>query len=248
MVGAIDIIGKSADDSHMRYPGGKSKCFQHIVNLLPPHSTYIETHLGGGAVLLHKAPAQKSIALDIDTQLIELWRASHPNLATYIALDATSFLHDYSFDGSEVIYCDPPYLPSTRKRSRVYRHELTSQGHFELLRVLKSIRARVIISGYPSDLYDSELRGWNRVQFTAKAHDGIRVESLWANYPLPQRLHDARYMGRIFRERQNIKRRLERLRRRISRLSTQEQHEVADWLSAELLAEKGEEECPNSRS
>ncbi|PSH02851.1 MAG: hypothetical protein CXZ00_15270 [Acidobacteria bacterium] len=231
----------------MRYPGGKSKCFQQIVNLLPPHSTYIETHLGGGAVLLQKAPAQKSIALDVDTRVIEWWRANHPNLATYIAGDATSFLRDYSFDGSEVIYCDPPYLPSTRKRSRVYRHELTAEDHLELLKVLKRIRARVIISGYPSDLYDSELRGWTRVQFTTKAHDGVRTESLWANYPLPHKLHDTRYLGTTFRERQDIKRRLERLRQRILRLSIQEQHEVAAWLAAALL-DKGEEPCLISHS
>ena len=32
----------------MRYPGGKGKCYQHIINLMPMHDTYIETHLGGG--------------------------------------------------------------------------------------------------------------------------------------------------------------------------------------------------------
>ena len=47
----------------MRYPGGKGKCYQHIINVLPPHPTYIETHLGGGAVLLHKKPARMSVGV-----------------------------------------------------------------------------------------------------------------------------------------------------------------------------------------
>jgi site-specific DNA-adenine methylase len=34
----------------MRYPGGKGGAgvYQTIINNIPPHDTYIETHLGGG--------------------------------------------------------------------------------------------------------------------------------------------------------------------------------------------------------
>src|SRR4051794_35841265 len=106
----------------MRYPGGKGKCFQHIINVLPPHDTYIETHLGGGAVLRHKLPAQHSIGIDIDPNVIEWWQVRHPNLGEFIRGEATQILRDYPFTGSELLYCDPPYLPSTRKRQRVYPH------------------------------------------------------------------------------------------------------------------------------
>jgi len=229
----------------MHYPGGKGKCFQHIVNLLPPHTTYIEAFVGGGSVLRHKAPAHKSIAIDIDTNVVRWWRQTHPSLATYLAADALAFLQTYPFDGSEVVYCDPPYLPSTRKRSRVYRHDLTFQDHCELLQILKSVPSRVIISGYSSELYKTELTGWQQVEFTAKAHDGVRLESLWANYPLPKKLHDARFLGANFRQRQDIKRRLERIRHRISTLSVQEQHEIAAWITCQLQKE-GEGACRNS--
>ena len=37
----------------MRYPGGKGGAgvYQTIINNIPPHDTYIETHLGGGNIL-----------------------------------------------------------------------------------------------------------------------------------------------------------------------------------------------------
>lgn len=243
----LDISGTPADDVSMRYPGGKGKCFQHIINLLPQHTTYIETHLGGGAVLRHKAPASESIGVDIDRRVIEWWQSNHPKIATFVVGDALNFLRTYQYTGSEVIYCDPPYLPSTRKRSRVYKHDLTQEDHLALLEVLKALPCRVLISGYPSALYKRELQGWNELRFSAKAHDGVRLECLWANYKVPDRLHDARFLGANFRERQDAKRRNQRLRNRISSLSKPEQHHLAAWLLEELTAEGGSY-CSASRT
>jgi len=215
----------------MRYPGGKGKCFQHIINVLPKHTVYIETHLGGGAVLRNKIPASESIGIDIDLAVIAWWRKHHPTLATFIAGNALAFLQDYRFTGSEVIYCDPPYLPSTRKRSRVYRHDLTERDHVELLSILKQLPCRVAVSGYPSRLYETELRQWNQLNFSAKGHDGMHAESVWTNYAIPDKLHDTRFLGANFRQRQDVKRRMNRLQNKISRLSKQEQYALATWLS-----------------
>lgn len=48
----------------MGYLGAKSGSgvFQTIINLIPPHDTYIEAFLGTGAVMKRKAPAQKILA------------------------------------------------------------------------------------------------------------------------------------------------------------------------------------------
>ena len=91
---SIDNIGILADAWVMHYPGGKGKSFQHIINVLPPHDTYIETHLGGGAVLRHKAPARTTIAVEIDPVVIDRWRAESPGLASYVEADANAFLRD----------------------------------------------------------------------------------------------------------------------------------------------------------
>jgi DNA adenine methylase len=89
-----------------------------------------------------------------------------------------------------VHYVDPPYLPASRsKKSRrgkiryhAYRHEMTEEQHAELLEFLKTLQGAVVLSGYPSELYDDALRGWHREERAALA-DGARprVEVLWMN-------------------------------------------------------------------
>lgn len=223
----------------MRYPGGKGKCFQHIVNILPPHSTYIETHLGGGSVLRNKAPATKNIGIDRDPRVIRFWKRNFPNMANFIEADAIDFLEPSSFQGNELIYCDPPYLPQTRRRQNVYRFDYTEGDHVVLLNRLLALPCFVVISGYQSELYDNLLSGWNSFQFPAKTHQGVRTEWVWFNFNLPKRLHDAAYLGSNFRERQVIKRRQIRLRDRISKLPDTEKHLVYDWLHLHLKDEEG---------
>jgi DNA adenine methylase len=223
----------------MRYPGGKGKCFHQIINSLPPHTTYIETHLGGGAVLRHKLPAKRSIGIDKDEKVIAFWRKTFPELADYVHGDAVQFLRSYPFKGSELIYCDPPYLASTRKRARIYRHDLSEADHRTLLRTLLQLPCFVLISGYSSQVYCSQLKDWVAKRFLAKAHDGVREEWLWANYSIPEQLHDMRYFGANYRERQNFRRRMERLRKKISRLSLPEQHHLLRWISEQLNMRHG---------
>jgi DNA adenine methylase len=86
-------------------------------------------------------------------------------------------------------YVDPPYLPETRStankydlKHRMYRHEMTPGDHAELLTFLCDLDGMVVLSGYPSELYDSRLTGWRRVETEAMA-DGARprTEVLWIN-------------------------------------------------------------------
>ncbi len=92
-------------------------------------------------------------------------------------------------DGPETLhYVDPPYLHSTRSHGNeycikhLYRHEMDDADHEALLEVLKKLQGAVVLSGYPSALYDASLAGWRRVEREAMA-DGARprVEVLWMN-------------------------------------------------------------------
>ncbi len=172
--------------------------------------------------------------MDRDHLLIQRWRRDHSNLATFLVGDAVEFLSKQKFEGTEVIYCDPPYLPATRLRSRVYRFDYTEDDHIRLLGMLRTLPCRVVVSGYPSSLYDELLYGWTTDTFVAKAHDGLRHEKLWFNYASPAKLHDARFLGKTFRERQTVKRRLERIRARIADLDPRELHELWTWMSREM--------------
>lgn len=228
---AIDIIVISDDDSPVRYPGGKGKCFHQLINLMPPHRVYIETHLGGGACMLHKRPAAVSIGVDQDERLIGLWRAEQPGACDLVHGDAAAFLRTYAFIGDELVYADPPYLPSTRRRATVYRHDYTLADHVELLGTLKKLPCMAMVSGYENELYSCALAEWRRVVFTAMTHRGPRVESVWMNFPSPPVLHDARFMGETFRQRQNAQRRRERLLRRFEAMKSAERQHVLSVLS-----------------
>ena len=48
----------------MHYQGGKGGVFQKLINRMPPHEVYIETHLGGGAVMRNKRPAGSNIGIE----------------------------------------------------------------------------------------------------------------------------------------------------------------------------------------
>ena len=82
-----------------------------------------------------------------------------------------------------LFYVDPPYLHSTRQSAHRYVYELSELEHSELSELLKSVKGKVIVSGYASELYESLYKDWNRVEKVAFA-DGAkkRLEVLWMNF------------------------------------------------------------------
>lgn len=218
----------------MRYDGGKGVSFPNIINLIPPHRKYIETHLGGGAVMRHKRPASSQIGIDLDPNVIEAWTQNLAHHCEIIHGDAVNQLQSMNLDADTVIYADPPYLAETRRRARVYRCDYTEHDHIRLLEFLSSLSCKVLLSGYPSRLYENYLADWSVHRFDAKTHVGMREEWVWFNYQKPIVLHDDRYLGSDFREREVIKRRQNRLRNRISKLSESEQASLNKWLSNQV--------------
>jgi len=184
---------------------------QPIIALMPPHDTYIETHLGGGAIMQRKPPALRNIAIERNARVLERFRCDYPVERVHGC--AHAFLADYPFSGRELIYCDPPYLHSTRSSSRRYRYDYSEQDHRDLLALLRSLPCAVILSGYPSKLYDQQLGDWQSLELQVMNHAGVRTEKLWLNFT-PERLHWARYAGKNFTDRQRIKRKAETWARR----------------------------------
>jgi len=58
------------------YPGGKNGggAYQTLINLMPPHSVYVEPFLGSGAVMRMKRPAGVNIGLDLDGDALQAAR------------------------------------------------------------------------------------------------------------------------------------------------------------------------------
>jgi DNA adenine methylase len=199
----------------MKYPGGKGSVYKRLINLMPPHEVYIETHLGGGAIMRNKRPAQRNIGIEIDPKVLALWR-NEPIAFELIQDDAIEYLKGYRFTGKELLYCDPPYLRETRKKSKkLYRYEYTSERHRALLELLNSLPCMIMLSGYESALYTDYLKGWHAQFYTVGCHHGTATEWVWMNYPSPVELHDYRHLGNNFREREKLKKRATKWARRL---------------------------------
>lgn len=109
--------------------------------------------------------------------------------------DALEVIADYGQHPGVLLYCDPPYVGSTRAAN--YRHEMTKDSqHRDLAAALVECKSAVVLSGYHSPLYEDLYDGWHRAEMKAWTGNGIRngatktdgnrVEVLWSNRPFPQ--------------------------------------------------------------
>jgi len=222
----------------MKYPGGKGGVYQRLINLIPPHEVYIETHLGGGAVMRNKRPAMHNIGIEINPKVIQMWKNYNRVDIELIQADAVTYLKSYKFTGNELIYCDPPYLRETRKKHKpLYKYEYTDKQHIELLKVIKSLPCMVMISGYKSPFYADLLEYWNTYSFEAACHHGTATEYIWMNYPAPVELHDYRYLGDTFRERERLKKISENLVRRFRSMPVLERRALLAAINSSCVPE-----------
>lgn len=216
----------------MRYPGGKGGAgvYQRIINLMPPHRVFIEPFVGGGNIILNKQPAEVSIVIDLDVGQIERLTPILPPAVTAICADAVPWLKTYPWQGDELVYCDPPYVMAARSGRRLYKHEMTDAQHLELVSVLSSIPASVMLSGYRNGIYDELVSQWRRVDFPAMTQGGVKIESIWMNYDPPALPAELTYLGDNFRERERIKRKKARWGAKLAKLPLGEQAAIMDIL------------------
>lgn len=223
--------------------------YQKLINLMPPHEVYVEPFLGSGAVMRRKIPAKLNIGIDLDPEIIaasvdiavnagggplRLVDILSPVASVsildapldgvphfhFVCAEALDCLSNFTYSGKELIYLDPPYLMETRKSGPLYRFELSAKDHANLLWMIVSLPCMVMISGYWSKLYADTLRKWNSIHFPAMTRGGKMAEEwVWFNYPPPVTLHDYRFLGNTFRDRERLKRRIGRWRARLGRMN-----------------------------
>ncbi len=94
-----------------------------------------------------------------------------------------------SQDGTNTLfYLDPPYLHETRVTKSDYDHEMSTEKHVELLDAINRCIGKVLLSGYPSKLYQAKLKHWNYedIEIDNKASSArqkpIMTERIWMNY------------------------------------------------------------------
>lgn len=231
----------------MAYPGGKGGAYQKIINHIPPHDIFISLFMGHGSIIRNIRPARLSIGVDLcgdavahvageiaSSTVINGDRARLSTIARndegtcVVRADALKLLDRCTLPPNTFIYCDPPYVISSRKSKRhIYKHEMTDDQHVELLTMLKGLDCLVAVSGYWSDLYGELLHGWRYETFSAQTRSGKpATEYLWMNYPETVELHDYRYLGGDYRERERIKRRKKRWVKRLQSMEKLERQSI----------------------
>jgi len=227
----------------MSYPGSKAQAgvFQRIIGQMPPHWTYVEPFFGSGQVFWRKRPAARSVIIDKDAGVIAKARAELDRLQAVHWLREVHMSPGCAFDyltypaltltADAVIYCDPPYLLSTRQERFYYDHELTEKDHARLLALLQALKCRVLLSGYPSELYGATLQDWRCLRYRTRTRGRTVTECLWANFPEPDELHDWRYAGNNFRQRVALKRLANRWLAKLDTMTPRKRGYVLDAIS-----------------
>lgn len=251
----------------LKYPGGKWRIADWIIDHFPEHKVYCEPFFGSGAVFFKKQPSYLETINDLDGNIVNLfevcrnypeelarainltpfsrdefikcyelnvdepierarrtlvryhqsfgtcnsskrsWKNTQtsggPRTATmwnYLPetiiecctrlknaqienIDAIELIKRYD-DKDTLIYCDPPYLQTLRKKN-MYAVETSNDKHIELLEAIRESKSMVVISGYDNELYNSRLKGWNTAEKKSTAQMGLyRVEKIWMNFDI----------------------------------------------------------------
>jgi DNA adenine methylase len=94
-----------------------------------------------------------------------------------------------SEDGPNTLfYLDPPYMHETRITTADYHFEMSVAQHERLLDVLVACEGKILLSGYPSELYNRRLADWRIVDVAidnkaSSAKNKPRmIERIWMNY------------------------------------------------------------------
>jgi DNA adenine methylase len=117
--------------------------------------------------------------------------AVHARLKRVVVLNRDALDVIRQQDGPNTLfYLDPPYLKETRAAGEVYEHEMTEYQHVDLCTVIRQCVGKVMLSGYPSELYRFQLdeQGWHRTDFSLPNNSAggkskrRMTECVWSNF------------------------------------------------------------------
>jgi len=81
-----------------------------------------------------------------------------------------------------------------------------------------------MISTMENEMYESKLKGWRRKTFNTVGRMGAYVEVIYMNYPEPYYLHQYTHVGNNHLDRQRIKRKADRLDKKMQCMDIRERH------------------------
>lgn len=100
----------------LAYIGGKRRLASTIIQLLPPHTTYVEPFAGGAQVFFHKTPSRVEVLNDVDGEIVNFLRVCQNHdqeLARWLKCAAASRRLFHIFDALR-----PALLTDVRRAAR----------------------------------------------------------------------------------------------------------------------------------
>ncbi len=145
-------------NSPIKWVGGKSRLRKQIVNLLPPHTCYVEPFAGAAWVLFAKQPSDVEILNDLDQELINFFRVVREKPEELIRSFAWQLVSRAEFD--RLANLNPAQLTDVQRAHRFYyiimagwggeldyprfQTSITDGGHGNrLIGALKTLRERL---------------------------------------------------------------------------------------------------------
>lgn len=223
----------------MYYPGNKNipGLIQKIVNQIPACTDFYEPFAGSAAVsnflyVRSRNPVQFFIN-DLDLAVTDKY--GYPAGAIVSSEPATAILWkliSVSAGKDTFVFLDPPYLQSCRPRSLdLYRFDMTVEDHLLLFTLVRDLKCNCMLIHPECDLYNHALKSFRKVHVTVRCHNKTSREILYMNYPEPARLLTYDMVGSDCWDRQRIKRKGDRLIKKIQELPVLERNYLLDRIS-----------------
>ena len=207
-----------------------SVALQWMANEVCPHPASTLGELRGDGVLAMPDELEEmGIGRYMEVSALFEWGQSRWE---FVRACGMRWLENREWVGNEFVYCDPPYLWETRSSlTSGYEYEMSKGDHERLLDVLLDLSCNVMVSGYWSELYGEMLAGWRVKTMRAMTRGGVvRKEYIWMNYDAPVKLHDYSWLGDDYRERERIKRKIGRWKRKLGEMDLLERRALMSAL------------------
>lgn len=206
-----------------------------IINHIPAHTVYYEPFCGSAAIASMLPARVHKVLNDCDAGVIDKINCGFLN-GSFTAICGTAVQLIESIlptaDTDTFVYMDPPYIIESRKwKKRIYKFEMTVSAHEHLLALAVKAKFNCMISHYEHPVYDDLLKGWIKAKKKVRYHNSTVQECIYMNYPIPSVLQSYDKVGINCWDRQRIKRKIERLAKKLSALPDIERNAVITRVS-----------------
>lgn len=165
-----ELISTRRPSAPIKWHGGKFYLADRIIREFPPHTHYVETHFGGGAVLFRKPPGliegHSELVNDLDAELTNFWKVLRDD-ATYERFrrlaEATPF-SKVEWEAAVACDCDGPV---DRAFAFFVRYRQSRQGLGRDFATMSRTRTR-------RGMNEQASSWWSAVEGLGEAHDRLR--------------------------------------------------------------------------